>query len=148
MAKASKQGAGEFGIPLDGSLRSYDSGEVSDFTAKDTGRESLVQQHFADEVDINTIVRRFGLTRELPLGIAGGVYGDFTGITDYDSALEQIEWARAGVMALPAEVRERFDNNPGKMISFAQSVSEQEFQAAFAPPPAPGGVEPPPVSDS
>lgn len=143
-----KQGAGEFGIPLDASLRSYDSGEVSAKLATDTGPETLVQQHFADEVDVNTIVRRFGLTRELPIGVAGGVYGDFSGISDYESALEQIERARAGFMALPAPVRERFNNNPGELIKYAQSVSLEEFERSMAPPPSLGGVTPPVVSDS
>lgn len=154
MAKLSR--VGDFGIPLDASLRSYDSGAVSDYTAKDTGSESLVQQHFADEVDINTIVRRFGLTRDLPPGLPGAVYGDFTGITDYASALEMIDRAQESFMQLPPALRERFDNDPGKLIAYAQSVSEEEFLRSTAPvtetaplvPPTPGGVEPPPVSDS
>jgi len=158
---AKKKGLLPMGIPLDASLRSYDAKAVSDGTALHTGSETLVQQHLKDEVDINTIVRRFGLTRDMPAGAAGGVYGDFTGISDYDGALEAIRRAREGFMVLPPEVRERFGNDPGRLIRFAQESSPEAFDAAMkpavtgsgastapAPGGAPGGVEPPPVSDS
>jgi len=139
---------GEIGV----SLHSYDSAEVSDATGKDTGSESLVQQHLRDEVDINTIVRRFGLTREMPSGVAGGVYGDFSGISDFESAMEMIQRARKGFNVLPPEVRERFGNDPARLIRFAQEASESDFMAATQkkPPVVPpgGGVEPPPVVSS
>lgn len=133
-------------IPQNASLRSYDSKVVSDDTGTMNDGVTLVQQQFAEEVDINTIVRRFGLTAAMPSGPAGGMYGDFTGIQDYQDALEAIERAHAGFMTLAPEVRERFHNDPGELIAFAQSVSETDFEAAFAPPvpaPAGGGVVPP-----
>lgn len=124
-------------------LRGYDAAFVSDMTGVDTGRESLVQQHFQDEVDINTIVRRFGVSGQLPLGPNGpAVYGDFSGITDYDSALDTISRANDAFMALPADVRLRFKNDPAELIRYAQSVTEEEFTAALQPPVV---EEPPPV---
>lgn len=119
-----------FVLPV--SLRSYDAAQHSRATSTFTGADSLVQQHFKDEVDINTIMRRFGLTRELPLGPASGVYGDFTGISDFSSAMERIEGARERFMALPPEVRERFDNDPGKLIAMASALPAAEFDALFS----------------
>lgn len=104
----------------------------------DTGEDTLVQQHMRDEVDVNTIVRRFGVTGAMPFGREAGVYGDFTEIQDFDGAVAKVEGARSRFMTLPAEVRERFDNDPGKMIAFAQSVSEEQFRdelGRFAAPP-------------
>lgn len=118
-------------IPLEASLHDYDAKAVSDATAIDTGSVSLVQQQFGDEVDINTIVRRFGLTREMPSGVAGGVYGDFTGIEDYDGAVAAIERAHQGFLTLAPSVREQFHNDPGELIRFAQAVPEDEFMARF-----------------
>lgn len=127
---------------LEPGLRRYDAKKLSDALAIDTTLEpTLVQQQFADEVDVNTIVRRFGITREMPFGTAEGVYADFSGVTDYQSALDKISDARERFMGLPPDVRERFNNDPGELIEFAQRVSPEEFDAAFAP------VEPdPPVN--
>lgn len=95
--------------------------------AVDTGRETYTQEQYANEVDINTIVRRFGLTREMPSGVAGGAYGDFTGIYDYESALAAVERARSGFLALDPEVRERFDNDPGRYIEYVDGLDDDEL---------------------
>jgi len=96
----------------------------------DTGRETIVQQQFMDEVDINTIVRRFGLTREMPSGVEGGVYGDFTGISDYESALAAVERAQEGFMTLSPEVREKFANDPGEYLAHVAGMSDEELELA------------------
>lgn len=112
----------------------YDPKEVSEDVSVDTGSESLVQQHFKDEVDINTIVRRYGITAGMPFGPDGGMYGDFTGIVDYESALELVKDTQSRFMRLPAEMREKFGNNPGALVRFAQENTPEEFEAAFRPP--------------
>lgn len=124
------------GIPLDASLRSYDSAVVSDETATETGPDSVVQQQFLDDADINVIMRRYGMTSAMPSGVAGGVYGDFTGITDYESAVAAIERAQEGFMKLPPEVRERFDNDPAQVIRMAESLDVDGFVEAMTPRPA------------
>jgi len=118
-------------------LHNYDHKAHSEACQSPGGGVMMTQQHFVDEVDINTIVRRFGLQGGLPADIAGGVYGDFTGITDYDSAVEKIAFTRNRFMALPAELRERFDNDPGRLVSFVAEHSEAELEAIFKPPVAP-----------
>jgi len=97
--------------------------------ALDTGTETLTQQQFAVEADINTIVKRFGLGQPVPQKY--GVYGDFSGITDYRSAVAAIEKADEAFMALPAEVRDRFANDPQRLLEYADRVSEDELQAVF-----------------
>lgn len=126
-------------IPTNRGRLGYNHREVSAAAAIDTGDDSLVQQAFRDEVDINTIVRRYGITRDLPFGPSGAMYGDFTGIEDFESAVALVDRARRGFESLPAEIREKFHNNPGELARFAASVSEDEFLAAtnVAPPPEP-----------
>lgn len=123
-------------------LHEYDWKAVSDGTGIDTGPSDLVQQQFGVEADINTIMRRFHVTGEMPSGIAGGVYGDFSGVSDYADAVEAVDRARRGFMTLPPEVREKFGNDPGKLIAFAQSVDEDEFTRVFEAPKVPPVLPP------
>lgn len=123
------------GIPADGTLRTYDSGAVSKATATYNFEPSPVEQYHKTEVDINTIMRRFMGTGEMPQQLREGVYGDFTGVYDYWSALEKIESVDRRFMELPADMREKFDNDPGKLVDYVQSHSDEDFKAFTAPPP-------------
>lgn len=108
-------------------LRGYDAKVLSEQESVDfRGDEGLTQQHFAVDLDINEVMRRFGASVS-PHADFTGVYGDFTGIVDYDSAVARIEAADARFMSLPPEVRERFGNDAGRLISAAQLLSEDEF---------------------
>lgn len=112
------------------------------------GKGTRTQQHLRDEVDINTIVRRFGLTGQFPIVDAGGMYGDFTNISDYASAVAVVERADRRFMELPAEVREKFANSPAEFIAFARSASRESFdQALRVAVAAPLPVVPPPVAE-
>lgn len=94
----------------------------------DTGRESQVQQQFKDEVDVNNIVRRFGLeVGQRAVIVPGGVYGDFTGVNDFESALDAVERAEEGFMRLPPEAREKFANDPARFLDYAQRVTDAEL---------------------
>lgn len=131
-------------IPKGASLHSYDWKLVSQQAQTDPGEGSLVQQHLKEEADINTIVRRFGITGQMPFGPTGGMYGDFTGFpTDYLAALEVVDRADAAFMSLPAEVRERFHNNPAELVEFANSRSYEDFVAATTVAPGAAPVEQP-----
>lgn len=129
-------------IPEGASLRGYDAKAVSDAVSVDTGDLTLVQQHFKDEVDVNAIVRRFGLVPQLPAWNRQGVYGDFTGVTDFDSAVERIRSTEEAFMRLPAEVRDKFANDPAELVRYAQSVSEDEFNRFLSPASVEPVVEP------
>lgn len=121
-------------IPTTRGRLAYDWKEVSDETAIDTGPETLVQQSFKDEVDINTITRRFGITATMPFGRDGGMYGDFSGITDFDSAVALVKDTERRFHTLPADLREKFRNNPTNLVRFAQNSTAEEFNAIFNKP--------------
>ena len=106
----------------------YDVKKVSDETGIDcSGDEVRTQQHFAEECDINTIVRRFGLTGQLPTDVRMPVSGDFTGITDLHSAMIAVREATEAFEALPAEVRrDRFNNDPGAFVRFCSDDANAE----------------------
>lgn len=96
----------------------YDTDEVSQMSGLMCEDESLAQQHQKEEADINTIVRRFGLTGQLPENVRIPQYGDFTGITDYQTALNAVKQAQDSFMELPWELRKRFNNDPEQFVDF------------------------------
>lgn len=104
----------------------YDADQVSLETGIDTGTESVVQQQFAEEVDINTIVRRFGLTGELPNGLAMPMSGDFSGVGDFHEAMNLLKQAESEFMKLPGDVRERFGHDPARVIAFLEDDKNRE----------------------
>lgn len=105
----------------------YDVDAASDESAISfEGAESVTQQSFAADVDINTIVRRFGLTGEMPEVVHVPQSGDYTEVVDYRSALDAVNRAREGFMELPAEVRARFQNDPQRLLEFCENPANRE----------------------
>lgn len=88
--------------------------------------EGVTQQQFAEECDINTIVRRFGLTGELPGDFKAPQYGDFTDVGDYQTALNSVLRAQEEFMSLPGEIRARFQNDPQQLLLFVHDEKNRE----------------------
>lgn len=86
----------------------------------------MTQQEFAKDADINEIVRRFGLTGHLPDVVNVPLSGDFTGISDYHSAVLAVRKAEEDFMELPAEMRARFDNDPQKLMNFLDNGENRD----------------------
>ena len=95
----------------------------SDLECKDP---SLAQQSFKDDADINVLLERFKVTGMMPQGIVLPQYGDFTGVTDYQSAANALLRANDEFMKLPANLRARFENSPQKFLEFC-SVKENFY---------------------
>lgn len=96
----------------------YDADVVSRETGVDVGTEGAAQQQFAEEVDINTIVRRFGLTGQLPNGIGMPQSGDFTEVSDFHTAMNLVRQAEEAFLKIPGETRARFNNDPARVMAF------------------------------
>jgi len=104
----------------------YDGDKVSDETGLSCPESTLAQQNFKEECDINTIVRNFGLTGELPGQPISPQYGDFTGVLDYHSAVNAVLAAQDEFMELPAQMRARFNNDPALLIDFLEKEENRE----------------------
>jgi phage internal scaffolding protein len=104
----------------------YDKDEVSNETGLLCQDESLAQQHMKDECDINVIIERFGVTGELPNSPVSPRYGDFSEVTDYHTALNQINATMDDFMAMPAKLRVRFDHDPVKLLEFLQNDQNRD----------------------
>lgn len=120
------------------------------------GEHSMTRQEFAAECDINTIMKKYEVTGQLPQNMQGGepVYFDTTTLPpDLMSAMAYLKSAEQAFMMLPAVVRREFDNDPVKFVDYGSNPAnlEQMREWGLAPPAvaekvvAPGLVEPPPV---
>lgn len=97
-------------------------------TDKKTGRvrvqtlnddPSMTQQQFADECDINHIMKRYEKTGEIVhRNSKQGVYADFSEIKNYHEMMDQVLYAQEAFLTLPAKIRARFRNDPGQLLSF------------------------------
>jgi phage internal scaffolding protein len=88
--------------------------------------KSLAKQSFKEECDINTIVRMFGVTGKVPVLAIEPSYGDFSGVSDYHSAMNKIKEAEASFMALPAKLRQKFDHDPNALLNFLENEQNRD----------------------
>lgn len=87
-------------------------------------KPSRAKQEFKAECDINSIMARYAKTGLLEhVNRYQGQYGDFSQVVDYQEALNLVSEAQHAFQSLPASIRSRFDNNPGKYLSFVQDPS-------------------------
>lgn len=125
----------------------YDRDLASQASALECKDVSRAQQHCKEECDINTIVRRFGVTGMLPTAARLPTYGDFDGVSDYHSALEALRSADEAFYDLPADVRSRFKNDPGAFVDFCSDPANLPELRSMGLAPALSD-EVPPVPDS
>ncbi|WNK13888.1 MAG: internal scaffolding protein [Microvirus sp.] len=95
--------------------------------------EGRTQQQFAEEADINTIVRRFGLTGELPVSERSPLPPSeaFYDVVDYHTAMLAIRRADEAFYDLPAEVRRRFANDPARLLGFLDDPANRAEATAL-----------------
>ena len=81
--------------------------------------ESLTQQQFIEECDVNNILAKYKRTGLIShLARHSGNFGDFSNVDDYKTSLEKIMVAQQSFEMLPSELRSKFGNDPGKLIEF------------------------------
>jgi len=99
----------------------YDTIAASNESGLHCEDASLAQQQFNEECNINNIMEKFGLTGLIPQNPLTPQYGDFSGIYDYHSALNAVIDANEQFGALPAQIRDRFMNDPANLIDFLEN---------------------------
>lgn len=82
--------------------------------------EDLTKQSFKDECDINILMQRYQDTGMLDhVNQAEPRYADVTAM-DYQEAMDIIADANSMFYALPSEIRDRFGNDPQRVLEFAE----------------------------
>lgn len=80
--------------------------------------ETLVEQGGREDCDINRVMAKIYRGEFQDKTMNRGMYGDFSNVTDYQTAKMQLLAAEATFSMLPAEIRKRFDNSPEKVLAF------------------------------
>jgi len=99
-------------------------------TETPVGTESLTKQSFSEDCDINKI-----MARHLKTGLIEHVnprtpmYGDFSEVNDFHSALERVKEAQEQFADLPSAVRSMVQNDPERLL---QALTDPEETAALA----------------
>jgi phage internal scaffolding protein len=120
----------------------------------DTGKESMTQQNFKKECDINNIMRKYQKTGLVDhVAKYQGDYSDVSNVPTYHEALGIIQSAHTAFDSLPSNIRKKFENDPGKFLAFVDdpaNVDEMRemgllnpVQVEQAPAAAPPVVDPP-----
>lgn len=88
--------------------------------------ERMTSDEFAEESDINVIMARFGKTGVLPENFAMPASGDFTGLSDFKTAMDMVVAAQQEFLKVPAEIRKRFANDPQLLMEFLEDGSNRD----------------------
>ena len=120
----------------------YDVDQVSNETGLRCLDDSLTQQQFKEESDINTIVDRFLKSGVLPTAASMPQYVDYEGVFDFQSAMNVVKAADDNFMRLDAKVRARFNNSPQVFLEFFANPdnAEEAVRLGLAIPKAPSAV--------
>jgi len=137
-------------FPFVRSAFNYDTDAASAESGLVCEDKSLAKQSFADECDINTIVKRFNLTGQLPENVRPPSYADFDDVMDYHSAMNAVRAAEESFYAMPADLRFRFNNDPGAFVDFCsdrENLDEMRKLGLAVPVPASEPVSSPSSGD-
>lgn len=105
----------------------YDRDEASYESGLKCLDESRTQQQFKEDSDINVIVARFGISGIMPSDFGMPQSVDFSEmVTDYHTALNMVRQADEEFMGLPADLRERFRNDPQELMQFVENPENLE----------------------
>lgn len=110
---------------------------------------SRTKQSFRNECDINKIVAKAKKTGFLVDPMVAGTkrpfFGDFTAVGDYHTARLRILEAEKNFGKLPSKVRARFQNDPGKLLSFlSDPANDKEAEELKLIKPKQENTSPPP----
>ncbi|WNK14860.1 MAG: internal scaffolding protein [Microvirus sp.] len=99
----------------------YDADVVSAATAlvMPVDEESLTLQSDAEDADINTLIKRFRLTGEIPVVERTPLDLNLPEGFDFKMAMDIVNEGTRAFMELPADSRDRFNNDPAKFVDFA-----------------------------
>lgn len=87
---------------------------------------SMTKQSFAGECDVNNIMAKYVQTGIPPELRSSGIYGDFSSLPDYQQAQNIMVQASEQFENLPSHIRERFQNDPEKMIEFCSDEKNRD----------------------
>jgi len=89
-------------------------------------KPTKTQQHFKEQCNINSIMKRFRKTGIAPLNKNSALYGDFSTVESYQDSLHKIMTAQEEFDSLPSTLRNRFKNDPANLIVFVTDENNSQ----------------------
>ncbi|QXP08608.1 MAG: internal scaffolding protein [Arizlama microvirus] len=90
-------------------------------------KDGMTQQSFSNECDINEILER---SKKTGLQLSGTqkqpIFADLSNIPDYRESLNIVIEAQASFMTLDPKIREKFDNDPAKLLDYVSKVKTKD----------------------
>lgn len=87
---------------------------------------SMTKQAFAEESDVNWIMRNYTAVGVLEsFNARPGRYGDFTGADDFLDALVKVKAAEDMFSELPARIRDAVRNDPAEFLAMVHDPSRE-----------------------
>lgn len=86
----------------------------------------LTVQSDKDDADINVLVRRFGVTGTMPQNVRAPLVGDFTGVTDFQTAMNAVNQANDSFLQMPAELRAKLGHDPARFVDWCADDKNRE----------------------
>lgn len=87
------------------------------------------KQSFKNQSNINTIMDKFtktGMITPDQMAKRAAIYGDVSEIGDFQTAQNKVIEGKAAFMTLSAQIRNRFNNNPGDLLDFLTIPENRE----------------------
>ena len=84
------------------------------------------KQEFKDECDVNVIMKKYTNFGVVPEVREPGQFGDFTNVPDLMEAHAIVQQSQDDFAALPSAVRERFANDPIRLMKFVEDVGNRD----------------------
>ena len=109
------------------------------------GTSSMTKSEFADECDINNIVKRSIQSGVLPQGTRQPMFGDFTQVQSYEDAQKGIVQAQEQFLNLPSDIRAKFGNSVAELLDYIANPENQEEAIKLGLLPQPETTETPVV---
>lgn len=101
--------------------------KVRNRVKKEVGVASLTQQHHKEQCDVNSIMKKYRNTGLIEhVSRYQGSYGDFVNAPDYHTALNKMIEADAMFLTVPSDIRELFDNDPGRFLEFVMNDENED----------------------
>lgn len=93
----------------------------------------VVQKHHKDDVDLNVILARYGVTdlSQLPRVTDPRYYGDFTNAPTFREILDVTHDATMKFQQLPAKIRKRFNDSPAELALWLNDKDNMEEAVAI-----------------
>lgn len=107
--------------------------------------EDMAVQGDKDEADINLMLRRFGVTGQIRTVNRQALFGDFSDVTDFQTALNRVKAAEAEWLNLPSELRKELDQDPARLTAWLADPANQTQAERLGLLDRPKPIEPIPV---